>query len=90
MQWRMKYVVSIPTLSSYAPVSNYDNRKIPWDGGLRWFLSDKTIGLNRLWIIKNNRLAYTSTTLDTRHNVMIQNWSIQDLFTACCMFGVYW
>ena len=48
MQWHMKYVVSRPTLSSYAPVSNYDNREIPWDGGLRWFLSDKTIGLNRI------------------------------------------
>ena len=30
MQWRMKYVVSRPILSSYAPVSNYDNREIPW------------------------------------------------------------
>ena len=34
MKWRMKYVVSRPTLYSYAPVSNYDNRETPWDGGL--------------------------------------------------------
>ena len=48
MQGRMKYVMSRPILFSYAPVSNYDNREIPWDGGLRWFLSDKSIGLNRI------------------------------------------
>ena len=49
MQWRMKYVVStlcsvIMPLYQTMIMEKYHEM----GGGLRWFVSDKTIGINRI------------------------------------------